>query len=693
MMKIFLRLILMLSLGPAATQADDDASCPASPAARQAYHRPVLTAGEIPWSMKPLAARSPALVVELPPVQSAARHQLLRRLTFVASGLPPRDDDASAFLTDSSPRALDKVVDRLIADATAPQRLAEVWLRATGYTDRWPEAAASASLQAPEAWRYRDWVVKTLRTTPDPRPLARLTLAGDTAPETPPGTPNLAGLTATLWHVTAAPPAEEYEETVVRWATQQAVRSSQAFLALDLTCARCHDHPAVPLSSEEAAGIVAIFAHSHALVPGPDGRPALNRVPTGSAAAREKRTREVALLQSEEARRDAMRQEFALMAAVEFLPQTAEYVRLAWAWHRQPQGTLAAFADARGLLETPLEQWLTALGLTSDPPPHSLHAPWWNTWTAARQQGTPDAIAAAAEQIQTSHRLDENSPFFHFSAPMEKLFSSDQRSQLKKQSDKINSLQRRIKNESHVAAMAEGPPPGMDAPSLSPRLPSLLTGENPPSDITPATAGRRALAAWLENEGATFFARLAALRLSEGLGHPLLPEPSSLSLWTATRPPEAAAIDAIAAQLLKGGWPAAAKYILRMQAATPVRKPLRLGGSEWRDAILFVSGTLDPRQDGSPDAAPDSTRRSLYREWAPFPSPPTGAFLETQARALAQLARKKVGTDPLVQLTFITHRLFHRRPDTAERAQLSTSASVADVCTTLLQSEEFRTLP
>jgi hypothetical protein len=76
-------------------------------------------------------------------------------------------------------------------------------------------------------------------------------------------------------------------------------------------------------------------------------------------------------------------------------------------------------------------RWLTALGLTSDPPPHSLHAPWWNTWTVARQQGTPDAIAAAAEQVQTSHRLDENSPFFHFSAPMEKLFSSDQRSQLK----------------------------------------------------------------------------------------------------------------------------------------------------------------------------------------------------------------------------------------------------------------------
>jgi hypothetical protein len=43
MMKTFLRLILLLSIGPAATQADDDASCPASPAARQAYRRPVLT--------------------------------------------------------------------------------------------------------------------------------------------------------------------------------------------------------------------------------------------------------------------------------------------------------------------------------------------------------------------------------------------------------------------------------------------------------------------------------------------------------------------------------------------------------------------------------------------------------------------------------------------------------------------------
>ena len=36
--------------------------------------------------------------------------------------------------------------------------------------------------------------------------------------------------------------------------------TTKAFLGLPVTCARCHDHPAVPLSSEEAAGIVAISA-------------------------------------------------------------------------------------------------------------------------------------------------------------------------------------------------------------------------------------------------------------------------------------------------------------------------------------------------------------------------------------------------------------------------------------------------
>ena len=645
--------------------------------------------------MEPLPVKPPAPpAVGLPAPHSEARRHLLRRLTFVLTGLPPRDDDAEAFLAALSPRLLDRTLDRLLADAAAPQRLAEVWLRATGHADRWPDAPGPASLQPAEAWRYRDWLVSGLRTTPNVRRLARLTLAGDSQPRSETGVPDRSGLLATFWHVTTAQVSPDFEETVVGWSARQAERTAGAFLGLDLTCARCHDHPALPLPTGEAAGLVAIFAHTHAFVRGPDGAPALNRVFTAPPAVRQQRTRALETLAAEEARLEAKRREFALLAAAEFLPQTAEYVRAAWAWHRQPTGTLSAFSATRGLLEEPLKRWLSALGLDGDPPAASLAAPWWPEWAAARDTGTSEAVAAAARAVQESHQADAGSPFFSTSPAIDAFFTLDQQTQLARQAAKIDALRRKLPDDPQLPSLAEGAPPGMEPPALTPSLPSLLTGDSSPTPITPPGAGRRALATWLEGEGATFFARLTAVRLAEGLGHPLLPAPSALHLWSARRPPEAAAIDDVAACLLSGGWPAAAKRLLLIQANAPGRPPLRLGDTEWRDALLFAAGTLDPKQGGPPDPAPDSRRRSLYREWAPFPTPPTPDFLEAQAAALAALARRKGGTDPMVQLTFLTHRLFQRPPTPAERdTPPATPEALRALCAQLLASEEFRSLP
>lgn len=686
---------LALVLGAAHARAADGAACPASPEVRRLHATPVLTAGARPWAMGPLPAKPPpAPALVLPAPHSEARRHLLRRLTFVLTGMPPREDDAAAFLADPSAQVLGRTLDRLLAAPATPQRLAEVWLRATGHVDRWPSAPGPARLQPAEAWRYRDWVVTSLRTTPNVRRLARLTLAGDSQTDSAAGGPDASGMLATLWHVTAAQVSADFEETVVEWSARQAERTAGAFLGLDLSCARCHDHPALPLPSEEAAGLVAIFAHTRAFVRGPDGAPAINQELVAPSAARQKRARALKTIAGEEARLEAQRGEFALLAAAEFLPQTAEYVRAAWTWHRQPTGTLSAFTAPRGLLEEPLKRWLSALGLDGDPPAHSLAAPWWAEWTTAREAGTPEAVAAAARLVQDSHQADLQSPFFSTSPAMDAFFTLDQQTQLARQVQKIAALRRKLPDAPQIPSLAEGSPPGMDPPALAPSLPSLLTGGASPTPITPPGGGRRTLATWLEGDGAAFFARLVAVRLAEGLGHPMLPAPSALRLWTAQEPPEAAAIDEVAACLLAGGWPLAAQRILMLQANGPTRPTLRLGATEWRDALLFVTGTLDAQQGGPPDPARDSRRRSLYREWAPFPTVPTEDFLQAQASALAALARRKAGTDPLVQLNFLTHRLFQRPPTPAEReAPTATPEALRALCAQLLASEEFRALP
>lgn len=685
---------LSLALAGTAAAADPEA-CPASPEWRQAHAVPVLASGKHPWAMEPLPATAPAApAVGLPPPHSDARRHLLRRLTFALTGLPPRDDDAAAFLSDLSSRALDRTLDRLLAAADTPQRLAEVWLRATGHADRWPDPPGPDHLQPAEAWRYRDWVVASLRDTTDVRRLARLTLAGDSEPGSVSGGPDRSGLLATFWHVTTARVSPDFEETVVRWSARQAERTAGTFLGIDLTCARCHDHPALPLPSAEAAGLVAIFAHTQAFERGPDGAPTLKQVFTAAPAVRQRRAEALKGIAAEEARLEERRREFALLAATEFLPQTAEYVRAAWAWKDQPAESPAGVAAARGLLEEPLSRWISALGLEGEPPASSLTAPWWASWVAARETGTPEAVAAAARTIQESHRIDVHSPFFTASSALDAFFTRDQQAELARQAETIAALRRKLPDDPRLPALAEGAPPGMEPPALTPGLPALLTRGAAPTPITPPGSGRRALAAWLGGEGAPFFARLSATRLAEGLGHPLLPAPSTLGLWSARRPAGAGAVDEVAACLLAGGWPAAAKRVLQLQANAPTRRPLVLGDTEWRDAILWAAGTLDPKQGGPPEAAPDSRRRSLYREWSPFPSPPTPEFLESQAAALAVRARRHGGTDPLVQLDFLTHRLFQRPPTPAERRAAPTSpAALQTLCAQLLASGEFRTLP
>jgi len=644
--------------------------------------------------MAPLPSRPPdPPPVGLAPPHSEDRRLLIRRLTLVLTGLPPREDDAHAFLEDPSSRALESALRRLTADATAPQRLGEAWLRATGYIDRWPESDSSVVQPASEAWRYRDWVVSSLASTTDVRPLARMTLAGDARSATATATPSPHSLTATLWHLTTTRLGPDFEESVVEWSGRQAERTVRAFLGIDLSCARCHDHPAVPLPTDQAAGLVAAFAHTQAFARSPEGTPELNRVSTTPATTTKRRQRDIEVIADLEARLQQRREAFALIAAAEFLPQTAEYVRAAWAWHKNPSGTLAAFSATRGLLAEPLGRWLQALGLESDPPPHSLTTPWWAPWESARQSGTPDAIAEAARTIQESHRADRHSPFFSTSPAMDAFFTLDQQTQLLRQSEKIDALRKKLPADVRVAALAEGSPPGMEPPALVPTLPTLLTGGASPTPITPPGAGRRALATWLETEGAPLFARLAAVRLAEALGNPIVPPPSSLHLWSATRPNEASTVDDIAACLVTGGWPAAAKRILTHQAIAPNRPPLTLGHSEWRDSILFVTGTLDARQGGPPDASPASPRRSLYREWAPIPSPPDPDFLASQAAALAALAQRKGGADPKVQLTFLTHRLFQRPPTAAELSRPGNADTLVSLCAEFLQCEEFRTFP
>jgi hypothetical protein len=90
----------------------------------------------------------------------ADRPTLLRRLSLDLTGLPPDPEELDAFLADRDPDAYEKLVDRLLASHRYGERWARHWLDVAGYADS--DGKREQDLPRPFAWRYRDYVIRSL---------------------------------------------------------------------------------------------------------------------------------------------------------------------------------------------------------------------------------------------------------------------------------------------------------------------------------------------------------------------------------------------------------------------------------------------------------------------------------------------------------------------------------------------------
>ncbi|MFN7811735.1 MAG: DUF1549 domain-containing protein, partial [Planctomycetia bacterium] len=90
------------------------------------------------------------------PVADAGRESLIRRLAFDLVGLPPTPEEVRAFVADTSPQAVERLVDRLLASPRFGERWARHWLDVARYAD---SSGKETNVPYPHAWRYRDWVI------------------------------------------------------------------------------------------------------------------------------------------------------------------------------------------------------------------------------------------------------------------------------------------------------------------------------------------------------------------------------------------------------------------------------------------------------------------------------------------------------------------------------------------------------
>ncbi len=513
----------------------------------------------------------------LAPSIEADRLTLLRRVTYDLTGLPPTAEEQAAFVADTSPQAYDVVVERLLKSPHYGERWAQHWLDVVRYaeTDGFKEDA-----HRPNAYKYRDYVVRALNSDLPYDRFIRQQLAGD---ELEPENPEAIVATG---YCRLYP--DEYNASDIRQRRQEILddltdTTGLVFLGLTVGCAQCHNHKFDDILQTDYYRLQAIFTP---MLPRDD-------LPEATPAER-----------------------------VEFAKKQA-------AWE-------AATAEIRAEIE-------------------SLVAPLRNK---AREEGlekfNTEVVAAihAPDSQRTALQKQIAYQATKYTAPKERGAAGGLKGEQKKhyeelqaQLAKFDSLKpRALPTARGVVDAGNQSPPTFrlaggslkhPAEQVEPGFPEFLGAANiEAAAAAPGanTTGRRsALANWLTRKDNPLTARIVVNRLWQyHFGQGIVATPNDFG--SAGEPPtHPELLDWLAVELMDSGWSLKAMHRLMVTSASYRQSAIvdaksemhakaiaadsgnkllwharrqRLTGEALRDAVLLVSGDLDPRMYG-PSVHPD----------------------------------------------------------------------------------------
>ena len=186
----------------------------------------------------------------LAPNPPADKATLLRRVTIDLIGLPPTREELQSFLADSSPDAYEKVVDRLLQSQQYGERWARHWMDVWRYSDWYGRRQVpDVWNSAPQVWRWRDWIVRSLNNDKGyDRMVMEMVAADEIAPKDDENAV-ATGYLVRNW----------YALNPNQWMRENVEHTGKAFLGLTIQCAHCHDHKYDPISQEEYFRFRAFF--------------------------------------------------------------------------------------------------------------------------------------------------------------------------------------------------------------------------------------------------------------------------------------------------------------------------------------------------------------------------------------------------------------------------------------------------
>lgn len=499
------------------------------------------------------------------PAPEADRQTLARRLYFDLLGLPPTPEEMKAFLSDTSPEAYEKLVDKLLDSPSYGEHWARFWLDVVRYSD---SNGFDYDEFRPNAWRFRDYVIRSLNADKPYDQFVKEQLAGDEMVTGLPRTVEDQDRLIATGFLRVGPfdnSAEKFGEKDLcraRVMSDLVETTGSAFMGLNMSCCKCHDHKVDPISQADYYRMRAFFEGVE-----PNDKLLLDLPPKQDVV-----NREMLVI-------DGKRQQIKDLEL-----QVVERFRDAKA-HMLPE-------KERNLLATPTKELtqeakgrilLIKRGL--EPTEAELKAAYTD-----KEKQTAATLAAEVNDLEK-----KRTPFTPGFVVTEGGFWAPKTYLL-------------LKGD-HTQPRDE----------LTPGILSALNPNTLPAakSLRPRSSGRRtALAEWLFSKDNPLTARVMVNRLwqnyySEGL----VATPNDFG-FAGARPSHPELLDWLAREFMRSGWSMKKMHRLMVESATyrqgfsanastevtlfDHQQPHRLKAEELRDAMLAVSGRLIPHAGGPP---------------------------------------------------------------------------------------------
>jgi hypothetical protein len=273
------------------------------------------------WSLKPLAKTKVPTISNVPPNHNeidhyilaklnekglspspeADRRTLIRRLYFDLVGLPPTPEIIETFVKNNAADAYEKLVDALLASPQFGERWARHWLDVVHFGET---HGYDKDQPRPNAWPYRDYVIRAFNTDKPYNRFVREQVAGDVLyPGTADGIEALGFLAAGPWdfigHVEV--PESKIDGKVARHLDRDdfVANTIGTFMGLTVHCAQCHNHKFDPITQEDYYRLQAVFAAIDRTEKAYDADPKTAALRAELESGKKKLAEKLAALQSE----------------------------------------------------------------------------------------------------------------------------------------------------------------------------------------------------------------------------------------------------------------------------------------------------------------------------------------------------------------------------------------------------------